>query len=147
VIDQNDDGRRLRDAFAAFCGQDRYRSFVREVNTTCRSKKRLLYWQELLIESFRAAHPDTDLSTYEKVAQLFRICHVHGGELRSDIVPIIYGTFEPHATYDDARRTLFPFANTAAHGGCVVEAAETAAVDYCHACREAYTTWCTAQHT
>ena len=36
----------LKSRFLRFAGADRYRNFVRTINRNCRSKGRLLYWQQ-----------------------------------------------------------------------------------------------------
>lgn len=76
-------------------------------------------------------------------------CQVHGDILKKDKVEIIYGLMGFREGYLEARKRLFPNADTAAYGGCVVTTdaitgevtPKYAEVLYCRHCRIAERKW------
>ena len=70
------DTRELRASFLRFAGQDRYRKFVRTINGACRSKNRLLFWQEELWQEFAATIADPP-NVDKEVMDAFNVCDVH----------------------------------------------------------------------
>lgn len=70
----------MRLALATFLGEERYRKFLRLLNTTCMHRGRLLFWQEDAWKEFVAAHPQWEMN-YESLREQLRVCWVHGCEL------------------------------------------------------------------
>ena len=76
-------------------------------------------------------------------------CRVHGEVLKKDKVEIVYGLVGFREGYLEAQKKLFPNANTAAYGGCVVMtdvvsgevSPKYAEVLYCRVCRMAERRW------
>ena len=68
------------------------------------------------------------------------ICAVHGIELQTDTVKIIYGLMQPMPGY---QREHYPHANTWSHGGCIItdDSPKKAQVSYCPECRRAEAEW------
>lgn len=90
-------------------------------------------------------------------------CPLHGGELKLDVVPIIYGLPAAEIRYNnvdiasflrnvwkkltyqesyfEAERVRFPDSHTRAYGGCMVGYERKAEVLYCQRCREVEARW------
>ena len=134
----------VRAAFAAFCGVDQYRRFVRVLNPTPRGPDRLMYWQEALWEGFAFGHQDLKRPTFADLRDMFRVCDVHGTELLRDAVPIVYGGAEPSADFSRAADLEFPFAQTELRVRCALPGPNATEVDYCTDCRIAKAAWMAA---
>ena len=99
----------LKSRFLHFAGADRYRTFVRTINRTCRSKGRLLYWQQDLWDTFVSAVPQAS-ENHVDVLTLFRFCDVHGHPLQP--APNDQNLTEIRDTpeAEQANEEIFPFA-------------------------------------
>jgi hypothetical protein len=125
----------LASQFLAFCGPERFRKFVLQLHRECRSKGRLLFWQEQLWAEFAATEPGEIPFSVEGIAEALRLCPVHELPLESEEVPIVYGLVRFPPGYVQAREERFPFANEVAYGGCCVGPEERATVLLCEGCR------------
>ena len=73
----------LRQRLESIAGGDRYREFLRSLNSRCRWHKRFLFWQEsLLAKAGVVAASATEL--FECTEPLLRVCELHGAELQPD---------------------------------------------------------------
>jgi hypothetical protein len=79
------DATAMRRAFAAFAGEDRFRSFVRALNKAPVSLNRLRFWQAKLWAAFVGIDPRWP-ADFAAVRDAFRVCEVHGAELLRDAV-------------------------------------------------------------
>jgi hypothetical protein len=131
----------LVSSFAAFCGPDQFKKFVRGLNTTCRRKRRLLFWQNELWRRFAGAHEGEVPVTFPEIAEVLRLCPVHGCYLQAAEVPILYRYVMMEDDYREAHAERFPFANDVVLGGCCVRSEKTAVTDYCEQCREERKKW------
>jgi hypothetical protein len=134
----------LRRQFAEYCGADLYHRFVRSLNTTGRSKQRLLYWQEETWRAFAELSPEaTELAEggYAAIASLFHVCDVHDCELASERASVVYGLVCFSDAYLDARNEEFPFANPVAYGGCVEADSVEVDLEFCPECRRRLEAW------
>ena len=70
-------------------------------------------------------------------------CSLHGVELESDTVQIVYGNLAVRPGYDQAEESTFPYASAFIKGPCVlpVDSPETGRVEYCPRCRHARNKW------
>lgn len=101
----------LRSALMGFCGEQRYRQFLRALVDSARSKHRLLFWQEQLWTQFTAAHPEYAALSFAETEAALRICHLHLVEMTvSPLVPerADSACVTPSPLYMDARNRLFP---------------------------------------
>lgn len=73
------------------------------------------------------------------MAEMF--CEIHAQPLREGMVPIRYGRPKYNLKEVEARREMFPHANSTYRGGCVVRDAKRARVTYCPECRKAEVEW------
>lgn len=134
----------LRRQFAAMFGPEFYRRFVRALNTTCRCKRRLLYWQE---RAWCAFSEQANLGAgdwqddFGAVAGLFHVCDVHDCELTTDQAPVVYGLVCLPDAFLDAREDQFPFANPVAFGGCCETGDRLAEIEFCPECRRRLSAW------
>jgi hypothetical protein len=147
----------LRTEFAAYCGDSLYHRFVRVLNTTCQTKRRLRYWQESVWSEFvqrqaESGEPcfaesfESGEGPFEQANRLLHVCDVHGCELAHGAAPVVYGLVCYPDCFLDAREAEFPFANAIAFRGCGCdgphgEMDEEAAVEYCPECRRRYEAW------
>ena len=130
-------GVELRQALAAFVGDDKYRKFVQQGIR----RGRMRYWQEQVWSQFTSEHPEFAVTTDELVAVL-RVCHLHGDELRPDTVEVIHGHVDWAKWYTDALVRLFPNAaeDVVSTEGRPFES-DRIEVWYCQSCREARAAW------
>lgn len=110
----------LRQAFAAFLGDERFRQFV----AAGWRRGRLRYWQEQEWRRFCSDRPGFDVSLSE-LESVFRVCEVHGDELRAAEVQQLHGCVEHAQDYLDTRDRLFPYAAT---GPLLTQGAPDAAI-------------------
>ncbi len=123
----------VRAAFRCYVGEEKFRKFVRTVNTWQRD--RLPYWLEQLWRRFSSEHPMMELSV-ASLREIFRFCEVHDCELEQDTIPIRYGLFCFPPEYIEARDRLFPYARTVACIDDGFRSDRTAMeVSYCPLCR------------
>lgn len=123
----------VRAAFRSFVGEEKFRKFVRTVNTWQRD--RLPYWLEQLWRRFSAEHPTMELSV-APLREVFRFCEVHDCELEQGTIPVRYGLFRFPPEYIEARDRLFPYARTVACiDDCFRSDCTEMEVSYCPACR------------
>src|SRR4051794_27068602 len=97
----------LRQAFAAFLGEERFRAFVRQLaapemylgrpgshwppeSIQPDRPRGLRYWQQQEWSRFTATHPEFATSA-EELARALRICEVHGRELLPDTAEVFHG--------------------------------------------------------
>jgi hypothetical protein len=127
----------LRQAFAVFLGDERFRKFVRQGF----HRGRLRYWQEQEWDRFTANHAEFAVGM-EELEVALRICELHGQELLPDTVEVLRGCVDYADWYIEARNRLFPHA---ALGPVSTEDApfENERVDvwYCPGCRQAEAEW------
>lgn len=129
----------IRDRFRAHTGGDAYSKFVAEINLFSRRADRLRYWQKQIWQTF--AEREGLSLTLPQILGCFAVCHVHGCDLETDDVRIVYGTVRLDPAESDAKQRLFPMAFSVVYGGCCVEHAKTATVQYCAECRNAQQRW------
>src|SRR6187401_2409631 len=102
------DAAELRRAFAAFAGEDRFRSFIRALNVAPVSLTRLRFWQEDLW----AAFVEVDLrwpAEFPGIREAFRVCEVHGCQLARDSVFAPAGQIQrSHTQSPDSGSPEFP---------------------------------------
>lgn len=126
----------IRTRFHDSIGTEKYRLFVAETHYA----NRLRYWQERLWEPF-ASENGLNLD-FSAIQRCFAVCHVHECELKTDTVPILYGTpITPTQAELDVPNALFPRAGLIVGGGCCVGEQTTAEVQYCPQCRVAHDRW------
>ena len=135
------DNGELSSRFLAFCGRERFRKFVIQLNRECRGKGRLLFWQEELWAAFAETHQGEAPCSFVAVAEALRLCPVHDLPLRSEEVPVAHGLVRFLPGYVEAREERFPFANEAAYGGCCVGSRKSATVLFCDGCRRGLRGW------
>lgn len=130
--------------FRSFCGEDRYRKFLKTINTDAIHKHRLYHWQEELWNEFCNTHhhheylyiPSDDL------LNAFRICHIHEQRLLDDHVPADYGYRRFPLDYSIALEESFPFANMMyCDGPSKRERHANHNVKYCPTCRDTLLKW------
>jgi hypothetical protein len=152
----------LREAFAVFLGERRFRRFVELLtgpeiflgrpgtdwppeSLRPGSPKGLRHWQQQEWSRFTAAHPEFAVSP-EELARVLRICEVHGRELLPDTVEVFHGCLDYAEEYIETRNRLFPNASS---GAVSTEGApcedKRVVVWYCPACRAAEAEWESAQ--
>ncbi|GAA5162135.1 hypothetical protein GCM10025770_12510 [Viridibacterium curvum] len=134
------DPQAAREAMRSAFGAERYAKFVSELNGRCQAKKRLFYWQESMWDQVQKTL-GTHITDFEEVSNLFRHCHVHGSELKSELVPVLYGTHQLTGKYIDTMESLFPHANSVFLGPCWHESPTERKVFFCELCREAREKW------
>lgn len=126
-----------RQAFAAHLGPQKYDDFVYTLNTRCRVKGRVFYWQEAAVAAFQEAHPEHRGWDWREA---LRVCPVHGLPLRPDVVPFSRGPYGMGfgAAYLAERRRCHPFAfSFVTYGEQAGAERRDADVLYCEACRRA----------
>jgi hypothetical protein len=142
----------VRRAFVAFAGEDRFRAFVRALNTAPLSLMRLRFWQAELWAAFVQADPRWP-ADFVGVREAFRVCEVHGSELARDAVPAPAGQIQwrytqspdsgsPHSPHFPPAFAAFPYpgwgVDPAAWSGCGTRLME---VWYCRECRRLRAAW------
>jgi hypothetical protein len=131
------DSAALRRAFAEFLGSDRYRKFIQQGFR----HGRLRFWQEREWERFTAAHPEFAVGA-EELADVVRVCYLHGDELQLDTADVYPGCRDFAQWYIDARNRLFP---NAATDGVSAEGRlfgrDRVTVWYCPSCRASEMAW------
>jgi hypothetical protein len=130
----------IADAFRGFVPDDRFRKFVRTLNTTGRSKRRLLAWQDALWKQFAATRTDAPRS-FDEIADALRVCPVHLVRMSPEEVPIAYGLWHFSPEQVRALQDTFPFANYMVFGPDWHEPQATDVVPVCPACRQALDEW------
>ena len=95
----------LRQALAAFLGDERFRQFVKEGIR----RGRLRFWQEQEWDRFATLHPGFAVGL-DELALALRICELHGQELLADTVEVFRGCADYADWYIEARNRLFPHA-------------------------------------
>jgi hypothetical protein len=126
--------------FQASIPDERFRKFLRVLQTTALRKGRLLAWQDFLWAKFRETCPEAPASFVE-IAEALRMCPVHLSRMSMAEVPIQYGLWHFSQQELKAKDDLFPFANYVVHGPDWGGAAKTALVPVCSECREARDLW------
>jgi hypothetical protein len=127
----------LRNAFAAFLGDERFRKFV----ATGWRRGQLRFWQQQEWDRFCVARPDLKTSL-EELQVALRVCELHGDELQPDEVALFPGCIDYAKEYIETRSRLFPHAATApiSTEGVPMEG-DRIAVWYCPSCRRAEEKW------
>lgn len=131
----------VREAFRSFVGDEKFRKFVRAVNTSRRD--RLLYWQEQLWQQFSAEQPMMELPA-ASIREVFQFCEIHGCELERDTIPIKNGLVHYPPEFIEARDRLFPYARSVCYIDFQISRTEVE-VTCCPACRRALASskrWC-----
>src|SRR4051794_39206463 len=59
-------------------GEPKTRQFLQALNGQCRTKRRLLFWQEQALDKVAEAHPEYAHLAYDDIVARLSICHVHG---------------------------------------------------------------------
>ena len=131
------DAAALRQALAAFLGEEQFRKFVRQGYRS----GRLRYWQEQEWVRFTAAHPEFVVGT-DELAVALRVCELHGLELLPETVELFRGNIDYAESYLDARkRHSRRGVRAGVHGGHAPFEGDRAEVWYCPACRQAESVW------
>lgn len=91
------DPRRLREAFRSYAGNDRYRRFIRALNTADVEAGRLRYWQDKLWNAFAETQFDCPRD-YVTIGQIFAECEVHDCDLLADTVLAPYSQLRNYRT-------------------------------------------------
>ena len=73
--------------FLAFCGLDRFRKFVLQLNQECRVKGRLLFWQEEFWARFASTQQGEVPLDFKGVSEALRLCPIHELPLKSGRCP------------------------------------------------------------
>jgi hypothetical protein len=99
----------LRVELESFLGEEQYRKFVRIMNTVCKNRGRLLFWQEVAWKEFVVAHPRCDMS-FKEIQLRLRVCWIHSCELVAETKPVFgRGVYLNYTReYTEAWTTLFP---------------------------------------
>jgi hypothetical protein len=131
------DAATLRQALAAFLGEERFRKLIQQGV----GQSRLRFWQEQEWERFTLAHPEFAVSLAE-LAVALRICALHDQELVPDTVEVYHGCRDYANWYIEARNRLFPNAASDpwSSEGAPFER-DQIGVWYCPACRQAKGEW------
>ena len=81
--------------------------------------------------------------THEQVSISDGHCPLHGVEMSSDTVSIVYGRLVSLPEYAVAEESTFPHAANFIEGGCVVspDSPATGQVQFCSRCRDARDSW------
>lgn len=87
----------LREAFRSYAGDDKYRRFIRALNTASMQADRLRYWQDKLWTDFAATASDCPRD-YSTIQQLFAVCEMHGCDLRVDTILAPYSQLQNSRT-------------------------------------------------
>jgi hypothetical protein len=87
----------LREAFRSYAGDDRYRRFVRSLNTAHINAGRLRYWQHELWSAF-AETMSACPRDYTTIMQVFTLCEVHDCDLIADTVLSPYSQIRTYRT-------------------------------------------------
>jgi hypothetical protein len=134
---QTVDAAAVRQALAAFLGEERLRKFVRQGV----GRGRLRFWQEQEWGRFTAAHPEFAVGL-EELAVALRVCALHGQELLPDTVEVFHGCRDYADWYIEARNRLFPYAASDPWSteGAPFEG-DRIGVWYCPTCRQAKAEW------
>jgi hypothetical protein len=135
------DNAEIASHFRAFCGEEHFQKFLDKLQTTCREKGRLLFWQQDLWDAFVLHHKDYADLTFNYLANPIVACPVHGNPFQSDRVPIHYGLIRYSEAYREARDTRFPYSRKHVLGGCCVGEEQEYEVLYCPECRQAEQAW------
>jgi hypothetical protein len=148
----------LRQAFAVFLGEMRFRAFVRQLadpemylgrpgsdwppeSIKPGHPRGLRYWQQQEWDRFTAIHPEFATSA-EELALVLRICEVHGQERQRDTAEVFHGCVDYADEYIVIRNRLFPHASRdliSTEGAPFQE--NQVVVWYCSACRKAKAEW------
>ena len=134
------DPHEAREAMRSTFGAERYTKFVSELNGRCQAKKRLFYWQESMWNEVQKTF-GIRITDFEEISNLFRHCHVHGSELKTESVPVLYGTRQLTGKYIETMESLFPYANTVFLGPCWHEPPTERQVFFCEQGRKAKEEW------
>ena len=97
----------FRERFKAFAGDETFFKFVKATYRNFSRSRRLRFWQEDLLESFRAEHPEITLSI-EQILESLRICELHDIELRPVDVPAFRGCLDYAPDYVNEMAANFP---------------------------------------
>ena len=97
----------FRECFKAFASDEAFFKFVRATYRNFSRTRRLRFWQEDLLESFRTAYPEITLST-EKILESLKICELHEMELRPVEVPVFRGCLDYAPEYVNEMASTFP---------------------------------------
>jgi hypothetical protein len=131
---------RARAVLLSLYGSERYEKFVAKLNSDCRAKRRLQYWQETMWKGVEQKL-EVQAADFETIAALFRVCHVHGAELKPDQVPIVYEKMQLTGSFITAMESLFPHSHDTAYGGCGYEKTKQREVLFCEECRQSKMAW------
>jgi hypothetical protein len=96
----------IRELLRRFLGDMQYRKFVANVPRT-HEGTRLLFWQERELEKFQAASPSIQM-TFSDVVAIFRICQLHGCELRQTRIPVVKGCVDFVPEFWESRNRDYP---------------------------------------
>ncbi|MBX3418747.1 MAG: hypothetical protein KF851_14165 [Pirellulaceae bacterium] len=75
----------LRESFRSYAGDEKYRRFIRALNTASQNAVQLRYWQDVLWTGFASTVPDCPCD-YSTIQQLFAVCELHDCDLLTDTV-------------------------------------------------------------
>jgi hypothetical protein len=125
----------LREALAAFLGEERYRKFVKQGV----AKGRLRFWQEEAWTQFTTTHPELDRSL-EELAVALRVCWLHGAELLPGTAMVVDGQTHFDEGFLRTKATTFPCSGPAQvwYDGCQSRRVN---VWYCPECQRVEARW------
>ena len=75
----------LQELFRVFAGDEKYRRFIRALNTASLDSDKLSYWQDSLWTNFVSTMPHCPRE-YSMIQKLFAICEIHDCDLLADTV-------------------------------------------------------------
>ncbi len=107
--------------------------FLTTLHFTSRTKGRLFYWQEKMLEKLSSELSMPPLS-FEDALSLLNYCYLHGDELVEGSAPIVYGTFASAESTIKQRHQIYAISSV--RGPCWVEEATHRTVFYCPTCRQ-----------
>jgi hypothetical protein len=87
----------LREAFRAYAGDDKYRRFIRALNTANIDADRLRYWQDEIWNQFAETTSNCPRD-YVTIQKIFAVCEVHDRELLADTVLAPYSQLRNYRT-------------------------------------------------
>jgi len=153
------DAAALRQAFAEFLGEARFREFVRQLagpelylgrpgehwppgrpQPGC--SKGLRSWQQREWDRFTAAHPEFAVGA-EELTRALRVCEMHGQELQPEVADVFHGCVDYIDEYVRALPRFFPNAWSGPVSTECAPCEDRRVVWYCPACRKAEAEWMT----
>ena len=129
----------FRENFKAFLDDDnRYRRFLTLINHG--KEKRLLFWQEQVLEKFCKASL-IDVPNFEYIQTIFAICEVHYVPLERGKVKVFRGHVDYSDEYNRVSIESFPNSHLSEINGPAELYGKFIDVLFCPSCRDAEKSW------